>query len=129
MKHMFHLTRNGRLVLLAKATRTLCYGFLGIVFPLHLSDLGLGARGIGIAVTLTLLASAGMTWAVRRPAERFGPRAALMGQAALGVAAALLFLAAREPWLFVLAAMLGNLAVGTGETGPFLTTSGGPRVG
>ena len=35
--------------------------------------------------------------------------------------AALLLLATREPWLVVLAAMLGNVAVGTGETGPFLT--------
>ena len=33
--------------------------------------------------------------------------------------AAVLFLPTRDPWLVVLAAMLGNLAVGTGETGPF----------
>jgi MFS family permease len=108
-------------VLLAKAVRTFCYGFLGILLPVHLADLGVDARGIGVAVTLTLLASAAMTWAIRRPAERFGPRAALVGQAAASVVAALLFLAARDPWLVVLAAMLGNLAVGTGETGPFLT--------
>jgi MFS family permease len=113
--------RNGRLVLLAKAVRTFCYGFLGILLPVHLAELGLDARGIGVAVTLTLLASAVMTWAIRRPAERFGPRIALMGQAALAVVAALLFLVARDPWQVVLAAMLGNLAVGTGETGPFLT--------
>jgi predicted MFS family arabinose efflux permease len=62
-----------------------------------------------------------MTWAIRRPAERFGPRVALMTQAAMAVAAALVFLAARDPGLVVLGAMLGNLAVGTGETGPFLT--------
>jgi hypothetical protein len=32
-----------------------------------------------------------------------------------------LFLASANPWIMVLAAMLGNVAVGTGETGPFLT--------
>ena len=115
------MTHNARLVLLAKTIRTFCYGFLGILLPVHLADLGVDARGIGVAVTLTLLASAGMTWAIRRPAERFGPRAALMGQAALSVAAALLFLGSSDPRLIVLGAMLGNLAVGTGETGPFLT--------
>ncbi len=112
---------DGRLILVAKTIRTFCYGFLGIILPVHLTELGLDARGVGVAITLTLLASAAMTWAIRRPAERFGPRTALMGQAAMGVVAALVFLAAREPWLVVLAAMMGNLAVGTGETGPFLT--------
>src|SRR5438309_9892960 len=67
-----------------------------------------------------LLGSAVLTRAVRRPAERYGARATLVGLAGLSVIAALLLLATREPWLVVLAAMLGNVAVGTGETGPFL---------
>jgi MFS family permease len=62
-----------------------------------------------------------MTFAVRRPAERWGARAALVGQAGFVVASAILFLATEQPWLIVAAAMIGNLAVGTGETGPFLT--------
>src|SRR5207302_520747 len=40
---------------------------------------------------------------------------------ALSGLAALVMLASPDPRLVVLAAMLGNLAVGTGETGPFLT--------
>jgi MFS family permease len=113
--------RNGWLVLAAKSARTFCYGFLGVLLPVHLAGLGMDARGIGAALTLTLLASAAMTYAVRRPAERWGPRVALAAQSGCIVAAAALFLSTRQPWLVVLAAMLGNLAVGTGETGPFLT--------
>jgi len=104
----------------AKTARTFCYGFLGILLPVYLSDLGMGATGIGAAVTCTLAGSAALTWAVRRPAEVFGGRAALLALAALSAMAALLLLATREPWLVVLATMLGNVAVGTGETGPFL---------
>lgn len=107
-------------VFAAKTARTFCYGYLGIVLPVYLSELGLGAAGVGAAVTLTLLASAALTWAVRRPAERLGARSALLGLVALSAAAALLLLASRRPWVVVLAAMLGNVAVGTGETGPFL---------
>jgi hypothetical protein len=59
--------------------RTFAYGFLGIVLPVYLSELGVGAVGVGAAVTLTLLSSAALTWAVRKPAERYGPRAALLG--------------------------------------------------
>jgi MFS family permease len=112
---------DARAIFLAKTARTFCYGFLGILLPVYLSDLGVGARGIGVTVTLTLVASAALTWAVRRPAERYGARVALIGLAALSVGAAGLLLASRAPWVVVAAAMLGNLAVGTGETGPFLT--------
>ncbi|HXG15607.1 MAG TPA: MFS transporter, partial [Calidithermus sp.] len=107
-------------VLTAKAARTLCYGALGIALPLHLAALGLEAAGIGLAVTAMLLGSALLTALIRRPAERFGPRAALTALALLTAVAALLLLLARTPWVVVLAATLGNVAVGTGETGPFL---------
>jgi MFS family permease len=108
-------------VFVAKTARTFCYGFLGIVLPLYLADLGMTAAGIGTAVTLTLAGSAILTWAIRRPAERLGPRAPLLALSALSAASALLLLGSAWPPLVVLAAVLGNVAVGTGETGPFLT--------
>jgi MFS family permease len=108
-------------VLLAKSVRTFCYGFLGILLPVYLADHGMDARGIGLAVTCTLGGSAALTWAVRRPAERLGARAALGALAVLSVLAAALLLVSEHPWVVVLAAMIGNVAVGTGETGPFLS--------
>lgn len=105
----------------AKAVRTFTYGYLGILLPLYLVDLGLSATGVGAFVTLTLVGSAALTWGVRIPAERLGTRAALVGLALLSVVAAVLLIVARTPWIVVLAAMLGNVAVGVGETGPFLS--------
>ncbi|MEX2147999.1 MAG: MFS transporter [Candidatus Rokuibacteriota bacterium] len=105
----------------AKTARTFCYGFLGILLPVYLAELGVSAVGIGVAVTLTLAGSAALTWAVRRPAERFGGRAALLALAGLTAVAACLLLVSREPWVVVFAAMVGNVAVGAGETGPFLS--------
>lgn len=129
------MTRDARLVLMAKTARTFCYGFLGVLFPVYLAERGMDAQQIGVAVTLTLLASAAMTFGIRRPAERYGPRQALLAQAGLIVVSALLLLASDRAWLVVAAAMIGNLAVGTGETGPFLTleqvavTRASPRDG
>ena len=114
-------TRDVTAVFAAKITRTFCYGFLGITLPVYLVDLGMTARGVGISVTLTLVASAALTWLVRRPAEIWGGRAALVGLGVLSMLAALLLLVADRPWLVVVGAMLGNVAVGAGETGPFLT--------
>jgi len=115
------MERDARCIFVAKVVRTFCYGGLGVFFPIYLTDLGLDAGQLGLAITLTLLASAGMTYLIRRPAERYGARAVLMAQAALIAVAAATFLLTREPWLVVAAAMIGNLAVGTGETGPFLS--------
>ncbi len=112
---------DARIVLVAKAARTFCYGFLGILLPVYLSELGVGARGVGVMVTLTLASSAALTWGVRRPAERWGAKVALIGLAALSLGAAAMLLLSRAPWLVIAAAMLGNVAVGAGETGPFLT--------
>src|SRR5689334_8543535 len=117
----FRANREVTAIFAAKAVRTFAYGYLGILLPLYLADLGLSAAGVGAFVTLTLVGSATLTWGVRVPAERLGARAALLGLAVLSVGAAALLLAAREPWLVVLAAMLGNVAVGVGETGPFLS--------
>ena len=111
---------NARAIFLAKTVRTFCYGFLGILLPVYLSELGIGAAGIGTTVTLTLAASAALTWSARRPAERYGARVALVSLAILSLVAAGLLLGIRTPAAVILAAMLGNIAVGTGETGPFL---------
>jgi MFS family permease len=115
------LTGDVAAVLVAKSARTSCYGFLGIVLPVYLGSLGVSDAGIGVAITLTLAGSALLTWAVRRPAEHLGPRAPLLALTALSAASALLLLGSAWPPLVILAAILGNVAVGTGETGPFLT--------
>jgi len=117
----FHASWNVGTVFVAKGVRTFCYGYLGILLPLYLADVGLSATGIGAFVTLTLIASALLTWGIRAPAERLGARAALIMLATLSVVAAVLLLLTHQPWVVVVAAMLGNVAVGAGETGPFLS--------
>lgn len=108
-------------VLAAKAARTLAYGALGVVLPVHLAESGLGARGIGVSLTLILAASAAFTLAVRRASRSFGIKRVLFALAAGSGAGAALLLASERPWQAVAAAMLANIAVGAGESGPFLT--------
>jgi MFS family permease len=117
----FHANREVLTIFVAKVVRTFCYGYLGILLPLYLADLGLSASGIGAAVTMTLIGSAILTWLVRAPAERLGARAALLGLAGLTGIAAVMLLVSGNPYVVIFAAMLGNIAVGTGETGPFLS--------
>jgi MFS family permease len=113
------LPRDVVVVVIAKTARTFAYGFLGITLPVYFSDLGLGAAGIGFAISLTLAGGAILTWAIRRPAERLGTRAALLMLAALNGVSAVLLLVATVPVIAIVAAMVGNVAVTTTETGPF----------
>src|SRR5882672_2913597 len=73
----FRANREVLAILAAKAVRTFAYGYLGILLPLYLADLGLSAAGVGAFVTLTLVGSAALTWGVRIPAERLGARTTL----------------------------------------------------
>ena len=119
----FPTNRDVLAVFTAKTVRTFAYGYLGILLPLYLAELGLTARGVGAFITLTLIASAGLTWGVRIPAERLGTRAALLTLAMLSVVAGALLLAARAPWLVIAAAMLGNVAVGASTVFCEISTS------
>ena len=113
----FRANREILTIFTAKLVRTFCYGYLGILLPLYLADLGLSASGIGASVTMTLVGSALLTWAVRaRPSAWASAQRSLGLPASRSIAAAML-LATRNPCVVVLAAMLGNIAVGAGETG------------
>jgi MFS family permease len=109
------------LIFLAKALRTFCYGYLAIVLPLHLAALGLGAGAIGLAVALTLGASALLTFGIGRAAARLGNRTVLIGLAGLVVVAGTLLATAQTPALVVLGAMLGNVALSGSDSGPFMS--------
>src|SRR5439155_12549404 len=101
-----------RAIFVAKTVRTFCYGFLGIALPVYLSELGLTAAGLGVAVTLTLAGSALLTWLVRRPAERYGGRPALTALRALPAPAGLGLPSSRAPRAVLRAARSTHAAVG-----------------
>ena len=105
---------------MAKSIRTLCYGFMGVVVPVYLTQMGFSKKDLGYTFSLTLVASAFITWGSSRLARHFGLRYLLIALHGITVFSAALFLAGSKPWVFVMAAMVGNLALGIGETGPFL---------
>jgi MFS family permease len=115
------LSRDGRIVLVEKTVRTIPYGFLAVLFPVYLSQLGFNAVQIGIVLTLTVGTSAFYTFIASLVADRLGRRRSL-GFFALtdAVAGALLF-ASSSWWAPVAAGIVGNMSVGSGETGPFLS--------
>ncbi len=115
------INRDGRLILLEKAVRTVPYGFLGVIYAVYLGELGLDPFLIGVVLTLTVLSSALYTFIISFLADRIGRRKTLVFFALTDVIAGGLLLFSTTWWAPALAGIVGNMTVGAGEVGPFLS--------
>jgi len=108
------MNKDGKIVLIEKAVRTVPYGFLGVLFSVYLSQLGLNAFLIGVVLALTVASSAIYTLVASVFADRLGRKRTLIFFAFTdALAGALLFSSD--------SGIVGNMTVGAGEVGPFLT--------
>ncbi len=115
------VARDGKIILIEKAVRTIPYGFMGVVFPVYLSQLGFNPLLVGLILTLTTVTSAFYTFIASLVADRIGRRRTLVFFALTDcIAGSLLFLVA-SPWGPVAAGVVGNISVGAGEVGPYLS--------
>jgi MFS family permease len=115
------MSNDGKLILIEKAVRTIPYGFLGVAFPVYMSKLGFNGFLIGIVLTLTILSSALYTFTISFIADRTGRRRTLIFFALTDFVAGAIFLSSTSWWAPVLAGIVGNMTVGAGEVGPFLS--------
>jgi MFS family permease len=115
------LSLDGRLILLEKCVRTVPYGFLGVLFAVYMDKLGFGPVLIGIVLTATVLTSAVYTFGVSIVADRVGRRRTLEFFALMDALAGSILFFSPAWWAPVLAGIVGNMTVGAGEVGPFLS--------
>ncbi len=115
------IDRDGKLIFLEKTVRTVPYGFLGVLFGVYLAQLGFSAFAIGIVLTLTVLSSAFYTFIISFVADRIGRRKTLVFFALTDFVAGLFLLVSTDWWAPVFAGIVGNMTVGAGEVGPFLS--------
>src|SRR5437016_2515438 len=108
-------------MLLEKAVRTIPYGFLGVIYGVYMAQLGLSPFFIGIVLTLTVLSSAVYTFVISFLADRIGRRKTLIFFALTDAIAGGLLLTSTSWWAPALAGIVGNMTVGAGEVGPFLS--------
>ncbi len=112
---------DGKLILIEKSVRTVPYGFLGVLFAVYMSKLGFDPLIIGIVLTITVFSSALYTFSVSLVADRIGRRRTLVFFALMDFIAGSILFVSNAWWAPVLAGIVGNMTVGAGETGPFLS--------
>ncbi len=118
---MFWLSRDGRLILTARAVRTFAYGYLSVLLGVYLETIGLAPWQVGAVLTATLAGSAALTLAFSLIADRYGRRRMLVISAALMAAAGAAFAATTRYPLLILASLTGTIGATSGEVGPFLS--------
>jgi MFS family permease len=118
---MAWLTRDGQLILAARAVRTFAYGYLSVLLGVYLEAIGLAPWQIGTVLTATLASSAGLTVAFSLVGDRFGRRQMLVLSALLMATAGAIFAGTTRYPLLLLAALTGTVGATSGEVGPFLS--------
>jgi MFS family permease len=106
--------------LLGRGLRAFADGYVSILLPLYLIELGFGALQIGVIATATLLGSGTLTLIVGTQAQRFQYRALLVAAAMLMAATGFAFAAVTDFWPLILIAFVGTLNPSSGGVSVFL---------
>lgn len=109
-----------RRVLLSKGLRAFGDGYVSLLLPAYLLELGRSPLEVGILATVTLVGSGVMTLGVGLHAYRFHYRAVLLAATALMAATGLGFAFITDFWPLLLIALVGTLNPSSGDVSVFL---------
>ena len=109
-----------RRLLFAKGLRAFGDGFVSLLLPVYLLQLGFSALQVGIIATATLLGSGVLTLAVGLHAYRYHYRTLLLAATVLMAGTGLGFAVVTDFWPLLLIAVVGTLNPSSGDVSVFL---------
>jgi MFS family permease len=109
-----------RRILVAKGLRGFADGFVSLLLPVYLLQLGFSAFQVGVIATGTLLGSGVLTLFVGLQSWRFHSRSWLLASSVLMAATGLGFAAVSGFWPLLLIAVVGTLNPSAGDVSVFL---------
>ena len=98
----------------ARAIRSLAQGYVVIILPIYLADIGVSASRMGVLFGVCALVNAGLAAAVGVMADRFGRKPFLIGISLMMTVGAALFALTRSFPVMVAAAAFGTFGYGGG---------------
>lgn len=114
------LPREVRLLLIGRGLRAFVDGFVAILLPAYLLELGFGIGHVGLLSTATLLGSAIMTIALGTWGHRIHHRRLLLAAAILMACTGMAFASLSSFWPLLLVAFFGTLNPSSGDVSVFL---------
>ncbi len=112
-------TANVDRLLAARGLRAFGDGFVSLLLPLYLLELGFGSVTVGLVASATLLGSGVMTLGVGVVAHRFTARTLLLAAAALMALTGAGFATITQLWPLVVIAFVGTLNPSNGDVSVF----------
>jgi MFS family permease len=113
-------TANVNRLLIARGLRAFGDGFVSLLLPVYLLELGYDGLTVGIIASATLLGSGVMTLGVGAIAHRYAYRTLLLAAAALMVTTGAAFATLSQLWPLVVIAFVGTLNPSNGDVSVFL---------
>lgn len=107
-------------LLVAKGLRAFGDGYVSLLLPLYLLELGFSPLHVGIIATTTLVGSGVLTLAAGLHAWRYHYRSLLLAASALMAATGLGFALLTDFWPLLLVALVGTLNPSSGDVSVFL---------
>src|SRR5262249_31049970 len=114
----FRFSDTGR-ILLARGLRAFGDGFVALLVPIYLIELGFSPLAIGAIVTSTLIGTALLTLWVGIVANRYSVRLLLLGSALLMTATGAAFAITTAFWPLLLVAFVGTMNPTSGDASIF----------
>jgi MFS family permease len=111
---------SARVLVAGRALRAFVDGYVAVLLPAYLLQLGLDVWAVGVLSTATLLGSALATLAVGAWGHRFAQRRLLLGAALLMAATGFAFAGLSQFWPLLLVAFIGTLNPSAGDVSVFL---------
>ncbi len=113
-------TRNINRILFARGLRAFGDGYVSLLLPLYLLELGYGPLAVGVIATATLMGSGVLTLAVGMQAHRYSIRGLLLAATLLMAATGAGFALVTQFWPLLLIAIAGTLNPSSGDVSVFL---------
>jgi MFS family permease len=113
------VNRTIRILIAARGVRAFGDGFVALLLPAYLLQLGYGPVETGVLASATLLGSSGLTLGAGFLAHRIPPRRLLLMAAGLMLATGLAFSQLRQFWPMVVVGFVGTLNPSSGDVSPF----------
>ncbi len=107
-------------ILVARGLRAFADGYVSLLLPLYLLDLGYSPLEIGVLTTATLLGSGLLTLLVGLRGHRYDYRSMLLAATLLMTATGLGFALSTQFWPLLLIAIVGTLNPSSGDVSVFL---------
>jgi MFS family permease len=111
---------DARRILAARAVRAFADGFVALLLPIYLYELGFSALAIGSIVASTLIGTAILTLWVGWIANRHSRRRMLIAAALLMTATGICFTVVEAFWPLLIIAFVGTINPTSGDAGVFL---------